>query len=680
MNLKEAKKRVNKLKKEINKHRYNYHVLDKETLSSTALDSLKKELFDLEKKYPKLITPDSPTQRIGGEPLDKFGKAEHIVPMLSFNDAFDQEDMNDWYERLENYLDKKLGENPSDGFFCELKFDGLAVELVYKNNILVQASTRGDGKVGEDVTQNIKTIESIPLKILGKKNPEKVVVRGEVLITKKNFEKINKKRNKKNEKPYANPRNLAAGTIRQLDSNVVKERSLDFFAYDIAYGLNLKTHKEKHIKLEELGFKTDSYDKKLKNLKEVFRFRDKWIKKRDKISYEVDGIVVQINNNKIFKEAGIVGKAPRAAIAYKFPAKETTTKVKDIKVQVGRTGALTPVAFLEPAQVGGVTISHATLHNQDQINKLDLKIGDTVVISRAGDVIPQIKRVIKDLRDGSEKSFHIPKKCPIDGSKVIKKGSIHKCSNNKCGARNKEQIYHFLSKKAFNIDGVGPKIVDRFIDEGLITNFPNLFNLTEGDIEVLEGFGKKSAENIIEELQNSKKIELPKFIYSLGILNVGEETSILLANKIKEKTKPKKIIKSLEFLSIMKSFNINDWQEIKDIGPEVARNITEWVSKKYNVNLLKDLTKAGVNIKIKYSKKTSNLDNMSFVLTGSLSSMSRDEAKEKIRNLGGKIVSSVSLKTDYLVVGDKPGSKLKEAKKNKVKIIKEKDFLDLISI
>lgn len=687
MNFNEAKKRAKKLRKEIRKHRYAYHVEDKETISPEALDSLKKELFEIEQEYPKLVTPESPTQRVGGKPLDKFEKVEHRVAMLSFNDAFNEQDMKDWVERLENHLGREIRNKLENGFYCELKFDGLAVELVYQNGSFVQGSTRGDGKVGEDVTQNLKTIESIPLKLTKENLPEIIVVRGEVLITKDNLKKINEQRKDNDEKPYANPRNLAAGTIRQLDPKVVQERNLDFFAYDIALGFDTETHEEEHGILNDIGFKSDSHSKKLDNLESVFKFRDKWMKKRGSLPYEIDGVVVQINNNEVYEDAGVVGKAPRGAIAYKFPPKEATSQVKDIKVQVGRTGALTPVAVLKPVQVGGVTIAHASLHNEDQIRRLDVRIGDTVVVSRSGDVIPQITRVLKDMRDGDEKKFSMPSKCPIDGSDVVKSGAIHKCSNPRCGARNKEQLYHFVSRPAFDIDGVGPKIIDRFLDEGLIADFSDLFELKEGDIEVLEGFGEKSAKNIIEEIKESKEIELPRFVYSLGIHHIGNETSVILSERVKRDPyfknrlkKPGDVIASSpsKILDVMKKVDLEDWERIKDIGPEVAKSIHEWIRDDYNKNLVERMTDVGIKITMEAVEESDILQGKKFVITGSLSSMTRKEAKEKVRLSGGKATSSVSSNTDYLVTGDDSGqNKVNDAQKYDVEIIGEEEFKKL---
>ena len=598
MDKNEAKNRIEKLKKEINRYRYSYHVLDKSLISDAALDSLKKELFDLETRYPEFITLDSPTQRVAGEPLKNFKKVRHESQMLSFNDAFSEEDMKDWVKRVENYLGNKL----NGDFYCELKIDGLVVELIYENGALIQGSTRGDGLIGEDITQNLKTIDAIPLKILSpdevgenlKKiglnpndytlNPHRLIVRGEVFINKKDFEKINKEQEKKGEKIFANPRNIAAGSVRQLDSKITASRKLDSFQYNIVTVLGQKTHEEEHSLLKAFGFKINPHNQFTKSLEEVFEFRNHWGKEkyRDKLSYEIDGIVVIINDNKIFETAGIIGKAPRAAIAYKFSPKETTTIVEDIKVQVGRTGALTPVATLKPVELTGIKITHATLHNFDQIKRLGLKIGDTVIVSRAGDVIPQITQVLKEFRTGYEKEFKIPTHCPIDNAKVVNEGAIWSCSNSKCGAKIKRSLQHFVSRAAFDIHGLGKKIINRFLDEGLISDAADIFEIIEGDIAVLEHFGEKSAQNIIREIQSHKTISLARFIYSLGILHIGEETALLLSKQY-----PVSSIK--EFIKKYENLSLENLQNIRDIGPKVAQSIYNWFHDEHNIKFLEKL-------------------------------------------------------------------------------------------
>ena len=677
MDKQEAKRRMEKLRQEIDRYRYAYHVLNKSLVSDAALDSLKKELFDLERQFPDLVTFDSPTQRVAGKPLKEFKKVHHEERMLSFNDAFSEEDMRDWMGRVENYLGKKI----KDEFYCELKIDGLAIELVYENGILVQASTRGDGIIGEDATQNLKTIEAIPLRIQIPDSrfqiPNRFVVRGEVFLTKKEFERINKEQKKKGLKPYANPRNIAAGSVRQLDSKITAGRKLDSFQYDVVTILGQKTHEEEHELLKKSGFKINPNNKRVKSLEEVFEFRDYWAKHRDRLPYEIDGIVVIINDNKVFDDAGVIGKAPRAAIAYKFSPKEATTIIEDIKVQVGRTGALTPVAVLRAVSVGGITITHASLHNYDEIKRLGIRIGDTAIVSRAGDVIPQVTKVLKDLRTGKEKEFHMLTRCPADGSKVIKEGAVHRCSNKNCGARVREQLYHFVSRAAFDIRGLGSKIIDRLLDEGLISDAADIFTLNSGDVAALERFGEKSAENIVREADGHKKITLPRFLYALGILHVGEESVRLLAEALLRGKS--KINLPADVLKVGKSLTEGELQNIRDIGPAVAKSIVDYFKDKRHQELLKKLDSVGVKIEIPRLKaKSSKLKTKTFVLTGGLESMSRDEAKEKIRELGGDISESISKKTDYVVTGGEPGSKFEKAKKLGVTTLTEKQFLEMI--
>ncbi len=672
----EAKARIEKLKKEISRYRHAYHVLNKSLISDAALDSLKKELFVLEQEFPEFVTADSPTQRVGGKPLKQFIKVGRRSPMLSFNDAFSRGDMEDWFARVENYLGKKV----KPEFYIELKIDGLAIELIYEKGLLLQGSTRGDGITGEDVTQNLKTIEAIPLRLsankLTKLKAKKLIVRGEVFLTKKDFARINREQEKKGEKVYANPRNVAAGSIRQLDPKVTANRKLDSFTYDIVEGFNAKTHEEEHGILHELGFKTNPNNKLVKSLKDVFEFRDYWESHRDKLPYEVDGIVVIFNDNRAFEEAGVVGKAPRAAIAYKFSPKETTTIVEDIILQVGRTGALTPVAHLKAVEVGGVTITHATLHNYDEIKRLGVKIGDTVVISRAGDVIPQVTKVLKELRNGKEKEFKMGERCPVDGSKVVKDGVIYRCSNPNCGARLRESLYHFVSRSAFDIRGLGAQIIDRFLDEGLISDAADIFILKEGDIESLERFGEKSAQNIVEEINRKKKVSLPRFIYGLGILHIGEETALLLAKKFAESGKKRTISHLGEFY---KNISLEELQTIPDVGPKVAQSVYDWFRNEKHTRLLKRLEEVGVELETsKTSVKYKKLAGKTFVLTGAMESMSREKAKEKIRELGGDVSESVSSKTDYVVIGSDPGSKFDKAKRLGVKIIDEKELVSLL--
>lgn len=698
MTKEEANKRIKKLREEINRYRYAYHVLDKSLIPDAAHDSLKKELFELEQQFPELITPDSPTQRVGGAPLRAFRKVRHESPMLSFNDAFSREDVEAWLERLGNHVQREA----RGPFYGELKIDGLAIELVYENGIFVVGGTRGDGAIGEDVAQNLKTIEAIPLRILApdeiRKNlatlglnpdayaltPRRLVVRGEVFLTKKEFARVNREQEKRGEKTYANPRNVAAGSVRQLDPKITASRRLDSYEYDIVTDLGQRTHEEVHALLRAFGFKTNPENKLLKSLDEVFAFRDYWEKHRERLPYEVDGVVILVNENDLFGAGGVIGKAPRAAIAYKFSPKEAATVVEDIKVQVGRTGVLTPVAVMRPVSVGGVTIAHATLHNEDEIRRLGLKIGDTVIVSRAGDVIPQITGVLANLRTGREKEFHMPLLCPVDGSKVLRdglpagrQGVAYRCSSKTCGARHKESLYHFVSRGAFDIRGLGQKIIDRFMDEGLITDAADIFTLQEGDIAALERFGEKSAENIVREVKEKKTVSLPRFIYALGILHVGEETAALLSRAITNFQLP--IAKPGDALRALRKMKDEDLQAIPDIGPVVAKSIYEWFREPRNVKLVEKLDRVGVGIEDKlHGAKGKSLAGKTFVLTGGLATMTREEAKEKIRALGGDVAESVSRKTSYVVAGSEPGSKYEQAKKFGIPILEEKEFLGMI--
>ncbi|MBU2540232.1 NAD-dependent DNA ligase LigA [Patescibacteria group bacterium] len=692
----EIHERIGKLKNLINRHRYLYHVLDRQEISDSALDSLKKELFDLEEKNPEFVTSDSPTQRVGGKPLKEFKKIKHPDKMLSLNDAFSEQDMQDWQERISKLLSKK--EREGLDFYCELKLDGLAVELIYKNGFLETGATRGDGIIGEDVTQNLKTIEAIPLKLEVPSSkfqvPSKLVVRGEVFLDKKEFEEINKVQQKQGLPLYANPRNIAAGSIRQLDPKITASRHLDSNAYDLLTNFGQITHEEKHKILKALGFKINKNNKYCKNFKEVFEFHKFWQNNREKLPCEIDGIVVVVNNNNIFEKLGVVGKTPRGAIAFKFPLRQATTQIEDIVVQIGRTGAITPVAHLKPINISGTTITRATLHNEDEIKRLGVKIGDTIIVGRAGDVIPDIIKALPELRTGKEKEFKMPKNCPSCGFELSRSRSdrgsatpissrvldrvgtksgkkseteaLLRCPNPKCFARQKKSFCHFVSRVAFDMRGLGPKIIDRLLDEGLIQDPADLFNLKEGDVSQLERFAEKSAENLISAIQNKKEISLSKFIYALGIRNVGEETAKDLADK---------------FGSIKKlgKASFDELQRINDVGPIVAKSIADWFSEAKNKKLLAKFEKVGTKIHHQFKKlKNQKLIGKTFVLTGILQTLARETAKEKIRELGGEISESVSKNTNFVVAGLEPGSKLQKAKRLNVKIIDEHELLAML--
>ncbi|MCU0679885.1 MAG: NAD-dependent DNA ligase LigA [Planctomycetes bacterium] len=715
----DAQKRIEKLKTEINLHRYNYHVLDKETMSPAALDALKHELFKLEEEYPDLVTPDSPTQRVSGEALDKFEKIHHDTPMISLFDAFSQQDMIDWQERAIKILAKEgIGGfnldlnlyNPeivSLDYFCELKLDGLAISLKYQNSFLIEASTRGDGKVGENVTGNVKTIESVPLKLreIKKENLQSIgfepkeideifnllekgiiEVRGEAVMTTKVFEELNKKYEKEGKAPLANPRNGVAGSIRQLDSRITAERKLSFYVYDIILPFTLKTREQASALAALLGFKTLQQNRLCQNLKEVFAFHEYCEKNREKIPFGIDGVVVKVNNLSLWSILGIVGKAPRYMMAYKFSAEQAVTKLKEVIWQVGRTGTLTPTAMLEPVRVGGATISRATLHNMDEIERLDLKLGDSIIIERAGDVIPKVVEVLKNLRSGKEKGIIVPEYCPVCGSAIEKiEGEVaYRCINKNCYAISLRRIRHFTSKGAVDMAGVGEKIIEQFFNAGLIKDAADLYNLKREDIASLPRFADKSTDNVLTTISSKKLIPLSRFIYALGIKHIGEESAQLLADYFlvekKEQVKKEKNIS----LNVIKDFFVSIKEEslkqIAEIGPIVSQSVFEWWQGKDNIDFINKLEKYDVKIILPEEKKniSSVLKDKIFVLTGTLNGLTRDEAKDRIKGRGGKIASSVSKKTDFVVVGENPGSKYDEAKKLGIKILSEEELLRII--
>ncbi len=685
MNKIEAKQRIEKLKKIINHYSYAYHVLDKPEAPDAIWDSLKNELAELERKFPELITPDSPTQRVSGQPLAKFTKVRHTVPMLSLFDAFSEEEMRAWEERI-----KKLIPGKKLDYFSELKIDGLAISLIYKNGVLHQGATRGDGLIGEDVTQNLKTIGAIPLRLgVNQKEYAKlqaeirrkiekgtIEVRGEAFMARADLEKINQARKKQKLSLYANTRNLTAGSIRQLDPKITASRHLDFFAYALPTDLGQRTHEEEHQIMARLGFKVIPHNKYCQNLEEVIKFQNHIGRLREKLPYNIDGLVVVVNDESLYKTLGIVGKAPRYAMAYKFPAEQVTTVIKDIKVQVGRTGALTPVAILEPVFLAGSTISRATLHNEDEIKKKDIKIGDTVVIQKAGDVIPEVVGVIKKMRNGQEKKFKMPGKCPICGSPVSRPAgeAVTRCTNKNCFAQNRRQLIHFASKGAMDIEGLGPAIIDQLLNNELIRDLADFFTLTEGDLKPLERFAEKSASNLVAAIAARKKVSLSRFLFAIGIRHVGELMARDLAKEMSRKFQIKNI---LDLTKALQGLSIEELQNIEGVGDVVAKSIDEYFRDEKNIKLLEKLYKAGVEI-FEESLSKKKLSGRKFVLTGSLESMSRDEAKEKIRALGGEVSSSVIKDTDYVVIGAEPGSKLDKAEKIGIKIIKEKEFLKLI--
>jgi DNA ligase (NAD+) len=673
-----AKKRIAKLRQEIRHHSYLYHVLDKQEISDAAWDSLKAELAKLEQQFPEFITPDSPSQRVSGRRLDKFQKVRHRVRQWSLNDVFTREEIGQWEERNLKILQKQIPKIKSFDldYVCELKIDGLHIVLHYQGGLLKTAATRGDGVIGEDVTLNIKTIGSIPLKLRQSVN---IVVEGEVWMSKSEFQRLNKECIRNNQQPFANPRNAAAGSIRQLDPSITASRKLDSFVYDWVWPeRQIPDTQFKELRgLRKLGFKVEPHFKLCKNLKEVGAFLRYWSKHHDKLSYLVDGVVIKLNKQKYQKVLGYTGKAPRFSIAFKFPAEEATTTILDIRVQIGRLGRLTPVAYLKPVLIAGSTVSRATLHNQAFIDNLDARVLDTVIIRKAGDIIPEVIKVLPRLRPKKAVRFKMPGACPVCASlvKIDDSGGsvLHFCPNTKCGARNYGQIKHFVGKRAFNIDGLGGKIIGRFLGQGLISDAADIFTLKKGDIEVLENFGKKSAQNLMDSIEHSKKIDLSKFLYALGIPHIGERMAQNLAKFIVKRFGKVRV----QELALKLEQKI-DLEQIPDFGPKAAKSIKNWFADKRNQNLLAKLDQAGVKIIYPRTAPGRRLANKIFVLTGSLRSLTRDQAKDLVVEQGGQVSSSVSKNTDYVVAGRAPGLKYKKAKTLGIKIIREKEFLRLV--
>ncbi len=669
----QIKNRVKKLREQINDLRHRYHVLNDPQVTDTMYEGLMDELRKLEIEYPELRTPESPTQRVAGKPLDKFEKVRHDVPQWSFNDAFDEEDLRTWEERNLKILEKKLGKRPSDlSYVIELKIDGLHLVLTYEEGKLVMGATRGDGKIGENVTQNIKTIYTIPLTL---SKPLNITVEGEVWLAAKMLEKLNKQREKDGEQVFANPRNAAAGTLRQLDPRIVAKRKLSFTAYDITGGDMPESQEVELNLLKDVGFYTDNHWKIVKTIDGVMNMYRSWVDKRTSKDFWIDGLVIKVNEKKYQDMLGYTGKAPRWAIALKFPAEQGTTQIKDIYWQVGRTGALTPVAHMEPVQLAGTTVTHATLHNYDEIERLGVRVGDTVVVEKAGDIIPKVLRVLEKMRSGKEKKITQPKTCPICDSAVERriiqdkkqgKSAALFCTNKNCYAQELRGLIHFVSKKAFNIDGLGKKIVEQLMQEGIVKNAADLFTLTKGDIAPLERFADKSADNLIDSIETSKQITLARFIFALGIDHVGEETAIRLAQEF---ASLKKIMKAKQ----------EKLEAVQDVGSRVAASIVAYFADEHKQTLIQELLDNGVTIsKQRAMSGEQKFSGKTFVLTGSLQDMTRDEAKDMIRNAGGDVSGSVSKKTDYVVVGESPGSKYDKAKKLGVEILTEKQFKKLI--
>ncbi len=663
--------RVRKLRAAIEKHRYNYHVLDKEDISSEVLDSLKRELSEIERDYPELRDDNSPSNRVAGEPLKQFEKVQHKVAQWSFNDAFTEEDMRAFDIRVK----KVLKTDKTISYVSELKIDGLKVVLEYKKGILVAAATRGDGRVGENVTMNVRTIQSVPLQLT---KPVDIIVEGEVWMSKKNFEVLNKEQEKKGLPLYANPRNVAAGSIRQLDPNITASRKLDMFVYDIAQfdgdikNMSPKSQFDELQFLRDLGFKVNKHATFCKNIDEVIVFWKSWASKSKKQDYWIDGVVVKVNDVEQQRELGYTGKAPRFGIAFKFAAEQVTTVVEDIKLQIGRTGVLTPVAHLRPVSVAGSTVSRATLHNEDEIERLDVRVGDTVILQKAGDVIPDIVKVLTELRTGKEKRFvfptHVPE-CGGDGRiERVPGQAAWRCIYKNSDIQQKRRLYHFVSKKCFDIEDLGPRQIDAFMDNALISSYEDIFTLTKGDLLALPRFAEKSADNIMKAIEKARTVTLPRFIFSLSIPQVGEETGEDLA---KHFSTWENLAKALT------EKDIDELYKIEGIGEIVAKSLIDWYDDKAHKKIVENLLKH-VSVQKFKNISLSILQGKTFVLTGTMESMSRDEVKAKIKALGGDVSGSVSSKTSYVVAGEDAGSKLDKAQELGVKVLNEDEFLKLI--
>ncbi len=664
----DVRARYEKLKVAVNRYRRLYHVYDKEEISAEALDSLKRELVGLETAHPSLIAPDSPSQRVAGRPLSGFKKVRHKVAQWSFNDAFTPEDIRAFDERVKRFLRPSLGETHPT-YVCELKIDGLKVILEYEKGILINAATRGDGAVGEDVTQNIKTIESVPLAL---ERPVDIIVEGEVWMSSKNLEALNKAQEKVGKPPFANPRNVAAGSIRQLDPGIAASRKLDMFIYDVAQTSEAMpaTQAEELDYLRELGFKVNPHHTLVKDIDGSVEFWEAWKKKGRHQEYWTDGVVIKVNEKKHQDVLGYTGKAPRFAIAFKFPAEQVTTILEDIVFQIGRTGVVTPVAHLRPVSVAGSTVSRATLHNEDEINRLDVRIGDTVVLQKAGDVIPEIVEVVKDLRPKNSKPFKWPATIPECGGdgriERVPGQAAWRCVDKKSFAVSRRVFHNFAGKHALDIEGLGKKTVDLLLEQGLIQHFDDIFTLEEGDVLALEGFAEVSARKLIESIQSSREVELSRLLVGLSIPHIGEETAILLAQEFRS-------------LDALAAASVEKLNAIDGMGDIMAKAVHEWFHEKENLKLISRLKQVLI---IKTHEATPHgtlpLAGKTYVLTGSLKSMSRDEAKEKLRALGADVSASVSKKTTAVIAGEESGSKLEKARELEVAVLTEAEFLRMI--
>ncbi|MFA4911514.1 MAG: NAD-dependent DNA ligase LigA [Desulfobacteria bacterium] len=658
---------INELREKINYHNYRYYVLDDPEISDAEFDKLMRQLENLEKESPELTTPDSPTQRVGAPPLNEFVPVKHSLPMLSLTNAMNEEEVKGFDQRI-----KKLLNTTEDiDYIAEPKVDGVAVELVYEQGGLTVGSTRGDGVVGEGVTRNIKTIRSIPLRLIGKerKFPELVEVRGEVYLGTGDFQELNRRREDEGEPLFANPRNAAAGSLRQLDSNITAQRPLNIFCHGIGrvIGTSLDTHMEILKAFDQWGLKVIPHIRICRNLEDIINYYREMTEKRDDLGYEIDGIVLKVNSLRLQDRLGTVSRSPRWAVAYKFEPKQETTSIKDIVVQVGRTGALTPVAIMEPVRLGGVEVSRATLHNQDEVAKKDIRIGDTVVVQRAGDVIPEVVKVIETKRTGEEKRFTMPELCPVCGAGVFRSEdeAVQRCLGLSCPAKLKETIKHFASKRAMDIDGLGDKLVAQLTDKGLVKDAADLYSLSKEDLTELERMAEKSAQNLLESIEKSKETTMERLLYALGIRHVGEHIGKILANNFKDM---ESLVNATE----------DTLTHTHGIGAKIAKSIVKFFEQTDNLRVIDRLKQAGVRYPEIKPRKENKLEGMTFVFTGVLGSFTRDEVKRRVEELGGKAASAVSNSTTCIVTGENPGSKADKARALGVNIMTEDEFKKLI--
>ncbi|MEN3047022.1 MAG: NAD-dependent DNA ligase LigA [Candidatus Hydrothermales bacterium] len=667
MNKEEIKKRIEFLRKEINYHNYRYYVLNDPVISDEEYDRLFRELLELEEKFPEFISPDSPTRRVGEKPQEEFKTFHHRESMFSLQDARNKEELLEFDERIKRFLHLPL--NKDIEYMAEPKIDGLSLEIVYENGIYKAAGTRGDGTLGEDVTLNVKTIKEVPLYLIENNEfiiPKRIDVRGEVYMLIKDFEKLNEENLKRGEKTFANPRNAASGSLRQLDPKITAKRNLKFFAWGVGYheGIGYSTQEEILKSLKSFGFPVNPLSKKCRSIKEVIEYYDEILEKRESLPYEIDGIVVKVNSLALQQELGFTIRAPRWAIAGKFPAKEVTAKIKEVVFQVGRTGIITPVAIFDPTPVGGVIVQRATLHNFDEIERMDVRIGDYVFLRRAGDVIPEVVKVIKEKRTGEERKILPPSSCPVCNGNVIKEGAYYKCVSIDCPEKLKGSLRHFVSKKAMDIEGIGPKLIDQLVDKKMVKSVADIYYLKYTDLMKLERMADKSIRNLLEAIEKSKKTTLERFIYALGIPLIGERGAQILVRKFGSLEK----LKNAKFIEL---------RSIPEIGPEMAESVVSFFRNEKNLETIDRLLKAGITFEEKKLKK-GFFTSKTVVFTGTLKSFTREEATKIVEEQGGRVSNTVSRNTDYVVVGENPGTKYKKAIEYRIKILTEEEFLECL--